>query len=509
MKKCYFLFICTVTVLFLNCKKDDGSLPVDDTPEDVIENPETDILDFSPGLGARGTQVTIRGENFDPEPEGNEVQFNGMLAQVESASDTTLVVIVPEDATTGKISLSANGYDYTSFQDFTVLLPPPIISDFEPKTGVEGDEVTITGDHFGEGNYIVKVYFEGSNIPAEILSITDTQIIVKVPDANSGELRVVVQPQEGISDSEFTYLPWRQMKDFEHESRRFAAVGTVGDDVFMGLGLGSSGNNLSDFWKYQSQTDTWTQLPNFPGNPRFGTFHFVLNGHIYVGGGTDNSSEAGPNDFYRYDPATNTWTQLSDFPANPDKERQFSSSFAIDGKGYVYGGVDHGVEPFYDDLWVYDPETDTWSEKAGFEIAGRAGAVGFSINGKGYIATGFRDQPPLLSDVWEYNPINDSWTQKTSLPQGMERYSSFGFSLKGKGYLGMGIDEEDNLLKDIWEFDPMENGGAGSWIKKSDFPAEERYFPMAVATDEKAIIGLGLGLLYLSDIWEYTPRHDE
>ncbi|MEX0360613.1 MAG: Kelch repeat-containing protein, partial [Allomuricauda sp.] len=346
------------------------------------------------------------------------------------------------------------------------------------------------------------------------LSITDTQIIVKVPDANSGELRVVVQSQESISDDEFTYMSWRQMKDFEGVGRRFAFAKAIGDKIYMGLG--NSGVAKKDFWEYTPKTDTWTQLPDFPGDPRFGTFHFVLNGHIYIGGGTDNSSEAGPNDFYRYDPTTNTWTPLSDFPANPDKERQFSSSFAIDGKGYVYGGVDYGVEPFYDDLWVYDPETDTWSEKAGFEIAGRAGAVGFSINGKGYIATGFRDQPPLLSDVWEYNPINDSWTQKTSLPQGMERYSSFGFSLDGKGYLGMGRDGNDNIFDDLWEFDPNANNGMGSWRSLTPFPNNtNRQSTFATATENgKAYIGLGLEYVdyvfeFPLDIWEYTPRHDE
>ncbi|WP_161991961.1 IPT/TIG domain-containing protein [Flagellimonas algicola] len=401
MKKLYFLLMCIAAFLFLSCRNDDGSLPINDTPDDVIENPETDIFDFSPALGGWGTKVTIRGENFDPLPEGNEVQFNGRMAEVESASETPLIAIVPEDATTGKIKLSANGNDYTSFQDFTVLLPPPIISDFEPKEGVEGDEVTITGQHFGTDASAVVVLFHGSD-PVEIKSISDTELVVLVPDAFTGPIQMGVKDQYTISNNDFTYLSWRQRKDFEHEPRRFGIAEAIGEDIYMGLGVGPLGN-LSDFWKYNTRTDTWTQMPDFLGTPRHGTSHFVLDGNLFVGLGMDGNGVNGITDFYKFEPDTKTWVQLEDFPGNPNQVRQFANSFVLNGKAYVYGGTDIGIEGYYNDLWEYDLASDTWEEKTSFELIGRAGAVAFTIGNKGYIATGYNGQPQWLSDIWEYD----------------------------------------------------------------------------------------------------------
>ena len=515
MKKLYLLFTCTVTFLFLNCKKDDGSIPVNDTPGDVIENPETDIFDFSPALGGWGTKVTIRGENFDPLPEGNEVQFNGMAAPVESASETTLVAIVPEDATTGKISLSALGYDYTSFQDFTVLLPPPIISDFEPKTGVEGDEITIAGDHFGDNSSAVDVLFHGTETPAEIKSISDTEIVILAPDAYSGNIQIRVADQYTISSDEFTYLPWRQRKDFEGVGRRFALAEAIGDKIYMGLG--NSGVAKKDFWEYTPKTDIWIQLPDFIGTARHGMFHFILNEKLFVGGGRDYLSDTGPNDLFQFDSTTNTWTQLNDFPGNPNQVRQFATTFTCNGKAYVYSGYPaHANQELHHDLWEYDPKTDEWEEKSVFGQLGRASAVAFSIGNKGYVTTGIDIDDNRYRDVWEYDPQSDSWAEKEPLPQGMERYGSFGFSLNGKGYLGMGLDGNYNIFDDFWEFDPNANNGMGSWRSITPFPNNtNRQWPFATATENgKAYIGLGLEYVnyvfeFPLDIWEYTPRHDE
>ncbi|WP_420401615.1 Kelch repeat-containing protein [Flagellimonas sp.] len=511
MKKPYLLFICTATFLFLNCKKDDGSLPVDDNPSEEVEYPETDIFDFSPALGGWGTKVTIRGENFDPLPEGNEVQFNGMAAQVESASETTLVAIVPEDATTGKIKLSANGYDYTSFQDFTVLLPPPIISDFEPKTGVEGDEVTITGDHFGDNPSAVDVLFHGAETPAEIKSFSDTEIVVGVPVGYKGPIQMGVGDQYTISSEEFTYLPWRQMKNFEGVGRRFAIAEVIQGKIYMGFGQGKNGS-LGDLWEYDPKVDEWNAKKNFPGGARYGVFHFTLNGSLYIGAGDEEFMVDGPHDFYKFDPITNQWEKLDDFPGNPGQARQFASSFVIGGKAYIYGGSQDDINaPLHNDLWEYDPTQNIWTQKASFELIGRVGAVGFSIGNKGYISTGINNPLNHLDDIWEYNPTTNSWIEKKSLPATMERYGAISFTIGSKGYLGLGIGSQFNILTDLWEFDPIGNEGVGSWVRRTDFPSVERYWSFASVIDEKAYLGLGRDFDYNfpTDIWEYTPRHDE
>src|ERR1044071_3179889 len=79
---------------------------------------------------------------------------------------------------------------------------------------------------------------------------------------------------------------------------------------------------------------------------------------------------------------------------------------------------------------------DTWVQKADFGGVSRASAVGFSINTKGYIGSGYFYNGTLhvFKDFWEYDPLTDSWTQKANLG-GVARSGAIGFSIGNKGYI--------------------------------------------------------------------------
>ena len=62
----------------------------------------------------------------------------------------------------------------------------------------------------------------------------------------------------------------------------------------------------------------------------------------------------------------------------------------------------------------------------------------------------------------------DFWTQKASMP-GTARNSAVAFTVNGKGYLGTGYDGE-NYLKDFWEYDPTSN----QWTQQADYPGSGR-----------------------------------
>lgn len=113
MKMLYFrLSLATllfVSVIMVNsaCSDDEGS-----------SNPV--IKSFSPSSGDPGTTVTISGSNFLISTSGNQVTFNGTPATITVASTVELTVIVPVGATTGPISVTANGKTATSANSFTV-----------------------------------------------------------------------------------------------------------------------------------------------------------------------------------------------------------------------------------------------------------------------------------------------------------------------------------------------------------------------------------------------------
>ena len=86
------------------------------------------IFNFNPQQGPSGTSVTIQGQNFNPDPAQDLVQFNGVTASVLSATTTTIVATVPDGATTGPISVTVNSQKATSTDSFTVLSVPTILS---------------------------------------------------------------------------------------------------------------------------------------------------------------------------------------------------------------------------------------------------------------------------------------------------------------------------------------------------------------------------------------------
>jgi sugar lactone lactonase YvrE len=68
--------------------------------------PPVSITSISPSTGPKGTEVTVQGMSFGTTPSMNIVRINGKSASVKSATATQLVVLVPDDAGTGAVSIT-------------------------------------------------------------------------------------------------------------------------------------------------------------------------------------------------------------------------------------------------------------------------------------------------------------------------------------------------------------------------------------------------------------------
>ena len=186
------------------------------------------------------------------------------------------------------------------------------------------------------------------------------------------------------------------------------------------------------------------------------------------------------------------WTQKTDFLGSA---RRGAVGFSINGKGYIgTGSTDGGVTT---DFYEYDPTTNTWTQKADFPGPARWQAVGFSIGGKGYIGTGATDGG-LATDFYEYDPVSNTWTQKADFP-GTGRQLAVGFSIGGKGYIGTGL--ESGPKKDFYEYDPTTN----TWTQKADFPGTGRTQAVGFSIGGNGYIGTGIENTQENDFWEYDP----
>ncbi|MEM6262034.1 MAG: kelch repeat-containing protein, partial [Bacteroidota bacterium] len=194
------------------------------------------------------------------------------------------------------------------------------------------------------------------------------------------------------------------------------------------------------------------------------------------------------------------WSEVANFPGGA---RAYAVGFSINGKGYVGTGVDNTSS--YKDFWEYDPTTDTWTQKANFPGGKRTSAVGFSINGKGYIGMGVSTNGTYVLDFWEYDPTTDSWAKKADF-SGQGRNFPVGFSIAGKGYVGTGLNSTGRYLNDFWEYNPTTD----IWTQKTDVPGNARISAVGFPIDGKGYLGMGKvsGGGVMNDLWEYDPGNN-
>jgi RHS repeat-associated protein len=173
-----------------------SAIIVADTGNQVVRRilvpPSIDSI--SPPSGRTGDTVTIIGSRFDGRGAArNTVRFTRSqqagggqtIAQVTQATRTALTVIVPADAATGPVTVQTEGGTATSPSDFVVQsFPAPVITDFNPKRGPVGTQVTIVGTNLKVNLNDPSVTFAGSNVrlPALVSSASATQVVATVPN---------------------------------------------------------------------------------------------------------------------------------------------------------------------------------------------------------------------------------------------------------------------------------------------------------------------------------------
>ena len=187
--------------------------------------------------------------------------------------------------------------------------------------------------------------------------------------------------------------------------------------------------------------------------------------------------------------------------------RTEAASFVINNEGYICCGYKGGSSPTkLRDLWKYTPVeggNGYWTQCADMptEAGYRSAAVGFAVNGKGYVSTGIDIDSRPLADTWEYNPDSDSWTQKDDFIK-EARYGALGFALGNYGYLGTGYDTS-NWYKDFYKFDP--NAASGSqWTVVTGFGGDKRQYGTAFVINNKVYFGFGTNNgSYPDDFWSF------
>ena len=300
---------------------------------------------------------------------------------------------------------------------------------------------------------------------------------------------------------------WTQVADFGGVARSGVVAFSI--DSFGYLGLGGFPNGIggstfpTDFWQYNPYTNLWTQKADFPGHGRGGAVCFVVGSKAYIGLGNGNGLGF-YNDIWEYNTSTDTWTQKATFPGSG---RISATGFSIGGWGYVGLGYSDTASSPMNDFWQYTPSTDSWTQKNNFLGLPRINASGFSIEGKGYVALGYDQAYPLhglsLNDLWQYEPSSDSWTQNANYP-GNAYGGAFAFTIGKIAYLGTGFDSTYKCYSDFWKYNPQSD----TWIEKDSFGGGTRVAAVAFSIGNRGYAGTGETTSVAhgtKDFWMYTP----
>lgn len=165
--------------------------------------PPPTITGINPTSGLAGSNVTITGTNFNTTASANTVKFNGVAATVSTASSTELVVVVPASATSGAVTVEANGM-LAAGPAFTVI-PPVTVTSIAPQLGPACTAVTITGTNFSStiADNVVKI----NGVSVTVTSATATQLVVTVSSSVSTGAVTVTTSSQTATGPTFTVTP--------------------------------------------------------------------------------------------------------------------------------------------------------------------------------------------------------------------------------------------------------------------------------------------------------------
>lgn len=248
---------------------------------------------------------------------------------------------------------------------------------------------------------------------------------------------------------------WLQKADFPGTPRNSAVAFAINGKGYIGTGYDEDDNKLKDFWEYDPATNAWIRKADFGGTARYNAVGFSISGKGYIATGYDGNYL---KDMWEYDPVANSWLQKASLGGS---KRSDAVAFVYNNRAYIVTGFNNGS--YLNDFWVYNPTDNTWEEKRkisdvtdeeydddyGDNIR-RSGAVIFVMGNKAYLTSGNRSG--LISTNWEYDIDNDIWKEKTAF-EGSAREGALGFTIENRGYIVTGSNSSFNF-DDLWEFFP-------------------------------------------------------
>jgi N-acetylneuraminic acid mutarotase len=160
----------------------------------------------------------------------------------------------------------------------------------------------------------------------------------------------------------------------------------------------------------------WTSnvaVPIANGPAQASVIGSTFDNKLYViGGGTGANPDLRIDELWAFDPLSQSWTQKASVPS-PGVGSSFGAAAQVGGALYVFGGVvgPPGPITITSTAWKYSIASNTWTRIADLPTTNFGAAVA-AIGGKIYIASG----SGFLQQTWQYDPATNTYTRKADAP---------------------------------------------------------------------------------------------
>lgn len=194
-----YKFIFSTALLFIlivGCKND---------RDDYVPVPV--IVSVQPEGASPGQAVNIFGGNFSESAAENIVSINGIAAIVSEAANNRLIIIVPDNATDGVLSVTVNGQTGVAKKLFDVNNELKITAITPPKAS-RLDTITVQGQYFG--NTVAENTVKIKDVSATIVSANFTELKIIVPEsAGAGQATISIGAHnQSVSSDDFEIVDY-------------------------------------------------------------------------------------------------------------------------------------------------------------------------------------------------------------------------------------------------------------------------------------------------------------
>ncbi len=210
------------------------------------------------------------------------------------------------------------------------------------------------------------------------------------------------------------------------------------------------------------------------------------------------------NQLFIYDPAADSWSQGAPLPI--ERGADHCNFVAVDGALYFVGGVRIGQGFLTNRTFRYDPDANVWSELR--EAPTPRGASGVAAIGRTIYVAGGEGAQTAATAFEAYDIDLDRWRSLPSVPNGGRTHGT-AQAIDGRFYLiGGRIGGLNSVRGEVFEFDPA----AGHWRQRSGMPTPRGGIASGVLSGRIMVFGgegpSGRPEQTYQEVEEYDPATD-